>query len=156
MNPCRRRNFFVHKISLTADDNFVYCTSHSLSTVQKVVLSHCTVRSAVCAGSQSNNFRFVSALLSAQFRLHRLCAGLCISRLFLLSPFGPLRESGVWFFTVNHKPGNIIEIASRNVYLPLFYHFVRCRNCDSPWVSYSHFSAIQIISFRASADEVIP
>ena len=69
----------------------------------QVVLSHCTIRSAVCAGSQSNNPHFVTALLSAQFNSHRLCEGFCISRIFLLSYFGPLRESGFWFIAENHK-----------------------------------------------------
>ena len=43
------------------------CILHFASspTVQKVVLSHCTIRSAVYAGSQSNNPCFVTALLSA-------------------------------------------------------------------------------------------
>ena len=74
---------------------FVHCA--------QVVLSHCTIRSAVCAGSQSNNPRFVTALLSAQFNSHRPCEGFCISRIFLLSYFGPLRERGFWFIAENHK-----------------------------------------------------
>ena len=114
------------------------CILHFASspTVQKVVLSHCATRSAVCAGSQSNNPCFVTALLSAHFNSHRLCEGLCISRLFLLTYFGPLRESGIWLITGNHKPG------PRNRSLTfhdahLIYHPVRCQNGDSSLVPYS-------------------
>ena len=97
-----------------------------------VVLSHCTIWSAVCAGSQSNNPRFVTALLSALLNSHRLCEGLCISRLFLLLYFGPPRESGFWFFEEIIKPSNVIGL------LPTyrFYHLVRCRNCDSSLIPY--------------------
>ena len=86
------------------------CILHFASspTVQKVVLSHYAIQSAVCAGSQSNNPRFVTALLSALFYSHRLCEGLCISRLFLLSFFRPLRESGFRFFAETIKPSNVI------------------------------------------------
>ena len=117
------------------------CILHfaSFAHCAQVVFSHCTIRSAVCAGSQSNNPHFVTALLSALFNSHCLCEGLCISRLFLLSCFGPLRESGIWLITGNHKPSNVIgrlEIVS-----PIYhvYHSVRCRNCDSSLIPYFHF-----------------
>ena len=108
---------------------FVHCA--------QVVLSHCTIRSAVCAGSQSNNPRFVTALLSAHFYSHYLCEGLCISRLFLLSYFGPLRESGIWLIAGNHKTEqrNRLHLAS----LFTIYHPVRCQNCDSSLVPHFHF-----------------
>ena len=123
--------YFRSQIAIS-ESRSVYCTSHSLSTVQKVVLSHCTIRFAVCAGSQSNNPRFVTALLSALLNSHRLCEGLCISRLFLLLYFGPPRESGFWFFEEIIKPSNVIGL------LPTyrFYHLVRCRNCDSSLIPY--------------------
>ena len=108
------------------------CILHfaSFAHCAQVVLSHCTIRSAVCAGSQSNNPHFVTALLSAHFNSHYLCEGLCISRHFLLSCFGPLRESGIWLITGNHKPGQRNRsLTFRDAYL--IYHPVRCQNGDS-------------------------
>lgn len=98
-----------------------FCILHfaSFAHCAQVVLSQCTIRSAVCAGSQSNNPRFVTALLSAHFSSNHLCEGLCISRLFLLSFFGPPRESGFWFFYRNHKPGQRNR-SIKNV-SPIFY-----------------------------------
>ena len=117
-----------------------FCILHfaSFAHCAQVVLSHCTIRSAVCAGSQSNNPRFVTALLSALFTSHHLREGLCISRLFLLSFFGPLHESGFWLITGNHKT----EQRNRSLTLRdahLIYHPVRCQNRDSSLVPYFHF-----------------
>ena len=98
-----------------------FCILHfaSFAHCAQVVLSHCTIRSAVCAGSQSNNPYFVTALLSAHFSSQRLSEGLCISRLFLLSFFRPPRESGFWFIAENHKT----EQRNRSIknVSPIFY-----------------------------------
>ena len=130
-----------------------FCILHfaSFAHCAQVVLSHCTIRSAVCAGLQSNNPRFVTALLSAHFSSHRLCEGLCISRLFLLSFFRPLRESGFWFIVGNHKT----EQRNRsNAYLPLLSH----RPLPELWQLFNSvfpdMLVLRIISLRASADEV--
>ena len=114
-----------------------FCILHfaSFAHCAQVVLSHCYLRSAVCAGSQSNNPYFVTALLSALFSSHRLCEGLYISRLFLLTFFRPPRESGFWFFAEIIKPGTVI--GPMPIYL--IYHYVRCRNSDSSLIPYFHF-----------------
>ena len=100
-------------------------------------------------------FCFVTTLLSALLNSHRLCEGLCISRLFLLTFFRPPRESGFWFFAEIIKPSNVIG-RLKMCRLSSIYHPVRCQNRDSSWILYFHSSVIQIINLRASADEVIP
>ena len=116
-----------------------FCILHfaSFAHCAQVVLSHCTIRSAVCAGSQSNNPRFVTALLAAHFSSHRLCEGLCISRLFLLTFFRPLRESRFWFIAGNHKTEQRNRLHPAILFA--IYHPVRCRNSDSSLIPYFHF-----------------
>ena len=115
---------------------FVHCA--------QVVLSHCTIRSAVCAGSQSNNPCFITALLSAQWNdepntvtlnSHCLCEGLCISRLFLF--LCTTAWKWVLIFYGNHKTEQRNRsLTFRDAYL--IYHPVRCQNCDSSY-SVLHF-----------------
>ena len=132
------------------------CILHfaSFAHCAQVVLSHCTIRSAVFAGSQSNKSIFVTALLSALFSSHRLCEGLCISRLFLLTFFRPLRESGFWFIAGNHKT----EQRNRSIKNVSPIYLISLCPLPERWKLFNSafpiMTVIRIISLRASADKV--
>ena len=130
------RTYFRSQIAIS-ENSSVYCTSQlcPLCTSGLVTLYHPVCRVRRFAVEQSS-FRHGSAIRTIGW--HAICCQPLIHTAFVKGfvyhdfsySFGPPRESDLWFFTANHKPGNVIG-RLKMCRLSSIYHPVRCRNRDS-------------------------
>lgn len=134
-----------------SESKSIYCTSLLPPTVHKW-FCHTVPSGLPCTQVRSRTISVSSRLCYPHSLIHIAFVKGFVYHDFSYS-FGPLRESGVWFITANHKTGNIIDTASCNVYPYLFITMSVARTVTALCL-YFHSSVIRIISLRASVDEV--